>query len=357
MLPLLLEPDHYVACALDLGANAEFRAYWLDLFRNHFPSLMEEAFKEATWRGEEPAGVRFRCDAATRLFYSYLDELHEDPSRYGRLDIRAICLYRETVLRQTGFDDPYRLTKAQENDAALTLLPSLLAELDQTPARQLPRRLIDGVFAGNVFDLGVETTLELFQSGGVDFHEIRAKLKPRPWLIDDLDAWVDRLLNTATYQRVVLFVDNAGCDIVLGMIPLARYLLSRGTAVVLTANSTASLNDITHAELVALIESIAAWDSIIGRARTDGALELIPSGNTSPLIDLTQCSPELVNAIDQQGADLIVLEGMGRSLESNYVARFSCDTLKIAMIKDQGVARAIGGEVYDLVLRFEPTTG
>ncbi len=36
----------------------------------------------------------------------------------------------------------------------------------------------------------------------------------------------------------------------LGMVPLARELLRRGTNVVLSANSTPALNDITHPELV-----------------------------------------------------------------------------------------------------------
>ncbi len=44
--------------------------------------------------------------------------------------------------------------------------------------------------------------------------------------------------------------DNAGTDVVLGMVPLARELLRRGTNVVLSANSTPALNDITHPELV-----------------------------------------------------------------------------------------------------------
>jgi hypothetical protein len=44
--------------------------------------------------------------------------------------------------------------------------------------------------------------------------------------------------------------DNAGTDVVLGMVPLVRELLRRGTNVVLSANSTPALNDITHPELV-----------------------------------------------------------------------------------------------------------
>ncbi len=45
---------------------------------------------------------------------------------------------------------------------------------------------------------------------------------------------------------------------------------------------------------------------------------------------------------------------MGRAVESNYDARFDCDCLKLAMIKDEGVASAMGAEVFDLICRFEP---
>lgn len=33
------------------------------------------------------------------------------------------------------------------------------------------------------------------------------------------------------YQRVIMFVDNAGADVVLGMIPFARELLRMGAEV------------------------------------------------------------------------------------------------------------------------------
>jgi hypothetical protein len=35
----------------------------------------------------------------------------------------------------------------------------------------------------------------------------------------------------APHRKAILFVDNAGADVVLGMIPLARELLKRGTEV------------------------------------------------------------------------------------------------------------------------------
>lgn len=368
VLPLLADPQRYVACGHDLGLSASRRAYWLGLFRKHFASLVEEAIAEATDRGESESAARRRCDAAAKDFYAYLDEVAQQPQKYGRLDILAICIVREQILRHHGFEDPYRLAKARENIAALHLLPTVLRELDQLPLSVQAARVIEGILAGNIFDLGAPETLGLFRSKpgqagstgdqpptpSVDFFSTRSKLKPRPWLIDDLDPLVDRLTAGRPHDCALLFVDNAGSDVVLGMIPLARYLLRRGSAVILSANSTPSLNDATHAELTELVRTVAEWDQTVAGALAHGQLELIPSGNGYPLIDLSRCSRELVAAVNQRGVDFVVLEGMGRSLETNFEARFVCDALKIAMIKDPNVAEALGGQVYDLVVKFEP---
>ena len=353
-LPLLASPQCYVACGLDLANDPEMCAYWLNLFRSHFPTLLEEAVTEAAFRNADRQQTHEDCQAAADAFNAYLDRLALDPGRDGRLDILTICRKRQQVLRAFGLDDPYRLIKQRENEAALSLLPAWLDELDATDTEILPGRLIEGVFAGNVFDLGVQATLDLFRAGDLDFHSLRSKLKSRPWLIDNLDPWVDRLKRRIPYRCAVLFVDNAGCDIVLGMIPFARYLLSRGTEVILAANSLPALNDITHDELASLIKAISPHDPLIADAVRDGRLELIPTGNDTPLIDLAYCDPRLNRQIADRGVDLIVLEGMGRSLESNFNAQFTCDALKIAMIKDMGVARTVNGNLYDLVLRYEP---
>ncbi len=353
VLPLLADPQGYLPCAWELGPDKQRLAYWLALFRNHFPSLMEEAVNEGRARGLDAAEIERRADQAAAVFYRYLDALAQQPSKFGRLDILAICVERERVLREFGFDDAYRLAKEKENHAAMALLPGVLADLDALPNQERAMRLIEGVFAGNIFDLGVSATLELYKSGGADFHETRSKLKPRPWLFDDLDRWLDRWHHGQVYQSAVLFVDNAGFDIVLGMIPLARALLKRGTGVVMTANTTASLNDITHAELEVMIGEVARWDATIRDALAKGSLELVPSGNGTPLIDLSKCSSALNEAVSRRAVDLVVLEGMGRALESNFEATFTCDVLKIAMVKDIGVASVLGGEVFDLALKFD----
>ena len=78
----------------------------------------------------------------------------------------------------------------------------------------------------------------------------------------------------------------------------------------------------------------------------------VASGNSAPLIDLTEVSEELNAAADS--ADLLILEGMGRSVESNFDARFAVDTAKLALLKDARVAERIGGKLFEIVCKFEP---
>ncbi len=54
--------------------------------------------------------------------------------------------------------------------------------------------------------------------------------------MDDFDLFKERMLGSGEkkprpYKRALLFVDNSGADIVLGMLPLARELVRRGTEV------------------------------------------------------------------------------------------------------------------------------
>ena len=271
----------------------------------------------------------------------------------GRLTILMICHARERALRAAGIDDAYRLAKQIDTEDALHHLPAVLAQLDALPSAERYEAEIRGVFAGNIYDLGAVKTVDMFTDRRVDFDAVRAQLKPRPWRFDALDAWQQRR-ERGPWHCAVLFVDNAGPDVVLGMLPLARGLLRDGTGVILTANSTPSLNDVTHDELTELVGRVAASDAVMRDALADGRLTLVPSGNGAPLIDLTALSAELVEAVAERGVDLVVLEGMGRAIESNFDAAITCDCLKIAMIKDAGVAKALGGELFDLVMKFEP---
>lgn len=358
VFPRLADPAGYVACRWDLAADADKRAYWLALFARHWPSLLSHARQEAADRGLAAADVEQRVQQADADFRGWLNAVGREPDRCGRLDILTICEARQAAIDAVGLHDPYRLVKARENELAIKLLPARLRELDAMEPATRAHDVIEGVFAGNIFDMGAISTNAMFESGRVDFHAVRAKLRPRPWFDDDLDAWAAVVGDGNRCRRAVLFVDNAGPDVLLGMFPLARDLLQRGSRVLLTANTGPSLNDVTHGELVELVGRIAGWDAATAAALDDGRLTLLPSGNGQPLIDLSRVSPALADAVEggdkSRGCDLVVLEGMGRAVESNYDARFTCDCLKLAMIKDEGVASAMGAEVFDLVCRFEP---
>lgn len=54
--------------------------------------------------------------------------------------------------------------------------------------------------------------------------------------MDDFDLFKEKMLGSGEkkphqYRRALLFVDNSGADVILGMLPLARELLRRGTEV------------------------------------------------------------------------------------------------------------------------------
>ena len=65
---------------------------------------------------------------------------------------------------------------------------------------------------------------------------------------------------------------------------------------------------------------------------------------------LRQISPEL--AREAETADLVVLEGMGRAIETNLHTRFVCDSLNLGMIKHPEVAQCLKGRLFDVVCKF-----
>jgi uncharacterized protein with ATP-grasp and redox domains len=199
--------------------------------------------------------------------------------------------------------------------------------------------------------MGAEATAKAFLGRSPDFFATRQSLAPRPWLIDDYDALADRLLTGPVHRKAVFFIDNAGSDFLLGALPMMRWLALRGTRVVLAANERPTLNDMT-------IHDVNAWWPRIVEAEpslADLPIERVSTGTGEPLIDLSRVSQELNDAAGD--ADLVVIEGMGRGVESNLDASFNCDALILAMLKDDVVASRVGGKLYDVVCRFGLATG
>jgi len=122
--------------------------------------------------------------------------------------------------------------------------------------------------------------------------------------------------------------------------------------VVLAANEKPSINDITAAELAPLLARAAAGDALLSRCLAERALRVVSSGNDLGVIDLSRVSAE-VAAEAADGCDLVIMEGMGRGIETNLRAAFSCDSAKLGMIKVGGVGWCVGGGTGRKGLRFE----
>jgi type II pantothenate kinase len=351
--PLLREGRDYDPNIFDMLTNTTERDYWLDTLERLQSGLVERALVS------EPSSsdAKERAENFDNVFKSHLSRLREEPAAYGRIGLADLFEMREECLRFFRFNDVYEDVKKQENESALLVLPDLLAEIDSLNDDERLLAIVEGVLAGNIFDWGSQGTLDLYRNGTIlEIYRNARSTVNRPWAIDDYDALRDRLNapNAKQYRKALLFCDNSGADIILGMLPFARELLKRGTSVVLVANSLPAINDITATELTGILQATKSLDSQLEIAIDSGALSVVSSGSGSPCLDFRRLSNEA--CVAARDADLIVLEGMGRAIHTNYRAQFSCDTIKLAMIKNQRLAEKLfgpRGEIWDCVVRFE----
>jgi type II pantothenate kinase len=338
----LADPVSYVACSWDLTTDTAGRNHWVTFFKRHLDTILKLGVDSAKSKAEAVT----RAESCKREFFKTFDGFAENPSGYGRVTILTLDGWRDECLRRWGFDDPFADLKNRENEKMLPLLAAVCGEIDSLNGRAQLDALILGLFAGNIFDMGADATAKAFLGKSPDFFATRASISRRPWLIDDYDAVAERFLSGPIHRKAVFFIDNAGSDFLLGAIPMMRWLALRGTRIVLAANDRPTLNDMTVGDVRAWWPRVVEAEPSIGKLPID----IVGTGTAEPLIDLGRVSGDLnVAAAD---ADLVILEGMGRGVESNLDAEFSCDAVNIAMIKDSAVAGRHGGKVFDVVCRF-----
>jgi damage-control phosphatase, subfamily II, stand-alone protein len=344
----LKDPGSYVASPWDFSQDAAARVHFIAFFRQQYLQTMRLAVDQAVLEGNDRADARCRADECKVRFFGFLDQLAQDPAQFGRATILTIDHIRDGLPREAGFADPYLHQKRQQNAQALPFLASVCRDLDQLAGRSQLEAVIRGAMAGNIFDMGVAATAQRMLSSNLDFIHTRDSLPARPWRVDGLDALAQRVLEAPAHRKAIVLVDNAGSDFVLGMVPLCRYLAQRGTEVLIAGNELPTLNDMTCSDIRALWPDLASAEHSLG----DLPIRVVSTGTGEPLIDLLAVSDELNG--EAADADLVILEGMGRALESNFDAVLDCDTLKLAMIKEEYVAAWLGGKLYDVVCRFDP---
>ncbi|XP_064938800.1 damage-control phosphatase At2g17340-like [Musa acuminata AAA Group] len=318
---------------------------WIDLFLNSVPSFRQRAENDPT-----VVDAPIKAEKFAQRYTAMLEDMKKNPeSNGGPPDCVLLCRLREQVLRELGFRDIFKKVKDEENAKAISLFEGVVRLNDaiEDDSKRV-ENLIRGILAGNIFDLGSAQLAEVFAKDGMSFLASCQNLVSRPWVIDDLDDFKMKW-TTKTWKKAVIFVDNSGADIILGVLPFARELLRRGTTVVLAANDLPSINDVTYPELVEIISKLKDENGQLMGVDASGLL-IANSGNDLPVIDLSNVSPDL--AYLASDADLIILEGMGRAIETNLYAQLKCDSIKIGMVKHPEVAQFLGGRLYDCVFKY-----
>uniref|UniRef100_A0A8C7RZN6 4'-phosphopantetheine phosphatase n=1 Tax=Oncorhynchus mykiss TaxID=8022 RepID=A0A8C7RZN6_ONCMY len=298
-LPLLQDPSSYIPDTVDLSEDALAREYWLYCFEEALDGVVKRAVAS---QPDLPEAAE-RAEKFRHKYQHKLQTLRHQPFAYGSLTVRSLLDTREHCLNEFNFPDPYSKIKQGENDMALNVLES------------------DPEFG---------------------FEHAKLQLEERPWLVDAYDQWLERLKGPP-HKCALFFVDNK--------------LICRGTEVVLASNSSPALNDVTNSELQILTERIAAMDLVIQSAVKEDRLTLVQSGSSSPCLDLSRLDKVLAGVVRERHVDLVIIEGMGRAIHTNYYAILSCESLKMAVIKNSWLADRLGGKLFSVVFKYEVPPG
>ncbi|KAJ3213487.1 hypothetical protein HDU67_002821 [Dinochytrium kinnereticum] len=277
--PTILDMTTYHPDTLDLS-EPTVQHYWIDLLGKNLHDLVEMVIE---WQGSSESS-KTRASSFENMYRDHLQRLRKEPNAYGPLSVRSLLNLREQCLREMGFVDIFEGVKKAENATALSILPKLLSDCDAVADEDILEYLTDNILAGNMYDWGSTSVLELLRSGELDFRT--AKLKVRhPQKFDHLDTLKNKFKKKA-YKKAIIFVDNSGADVVLGIIPFARYLISRGCTVILAANTRPSVNDVTAYELEGILEQAAEADAKLKDYWEGKRLKVVGTGSSSPCLGI-----------------------------------------------------------------------
>ena len=89
---------------------------------------------------------------------------------------------------------------------------------------------MDGISKRYICDWGARAiTNIILRDKTFDFTAALESIQKRPWLMDDLEKWLERLQGKNHHRCAGIFVGNSGGGVILGVLPFACELLKRGT--------------------------------------------------------------------------------------------------------------------------------
>ncbi|CAJ1976399.1 unnamed protein product [Sphenostylis stenocarpa] len=318
---------------------------WINLLLRTIPTFKKHAEGDTS----VPDAAN-KAETFAQRYARILEDYKKDPAGQDEpLDIFTLCRIREQILRELGFTDIFKNIKDVENTNAMSLFENVVRLNDaiEDEEKRL-ENLIRGIFAGNIFDLGASQLAETFSKDGVSFLATCQNLVPRPWVIDDLETFKMKW-SKKSWKKASVIYHFGYSSICKGAPSAGKSEGQERIVVILAANELPSLNDVTYTELTEIISKLKGEDGCLMGVSTSN-LVVANSGNDLPIIDLTGVPQEL--ACLAKDVDLVILEGMGRGIESNLYAQFTCDSLNIAMVKHREVAEFLGARLYDCVIKY-----
>ncbi|KAG5894577.1 hypothetical protein JTB14_021557 [Gonioctena quinquepunctata] len=349
--PLLKNPEHYIPDTIDLTNNIKERNYWLPCLERMVKKFVDKAQQ---LNPDDPRATE-KAEICFKEFHSLVQQATLDPTILKPLSVRTLLEFNENNLRANKLEDAWLSQKESESTQALTQFKERLDHidsLDDFKGRWL--EIIRGALAGNVFDWGSKAVTDILEkSKCFGFSHALTTIQKRPWFHDDFDQWVERV-ERRTYKACVIFVDNSGVDFILGILPMARELLSYGTKVIMTANSYPALNDVTFPELNLYCCKAAEHCAILKGSINNGQLLTVENGQKGPCLDLSDLSQELCELM--KTVDLVIIEGMGRAVHTNLYAELSVDCFKLAVLKNEWLAQSLGAQQFSVICNFKPAS-
>jgi len=349
VLSSLLDRESYLPGLWDLSRDGEAKAYWIRTLKRNLQHMVDVYSREASPKD------RKRCKEAQTEYLEYLAEFESNPTPDSPRTVNALVEVRQDVFEKHGIPDPYKSLKDTENTAALAALDAL--DLPVPGEKPLPdglRWAFSMIMAGNFFDMGSAEAREEHTGVSKALVGRALQITAKRWFRDDLQQLTSYLERGPRGNgTVVICIDNAGAEIVLGVTHLIRELASVGFAFTLVANESAALNDMTATETIELLRMAGNFEPEMASLAEASRLEVISSGSRTSGIDMTRVSTAFNESVGR--AEVLIVIGQGRAIETNWKTRLSIPWARAAVVKDKLVARAVGCEVFDPLLTFETT--
>jgi uncharacterized protein with ATP-grasp and redox domains len=343
----LISPNDYLPGLWDMVADIGARAYWLPALKKNSRHMLDSFIEKASPK------MKPKCDDAHDQFCAFLDDFAKKLDPDGPRTVNELVHRRQEIFTACGIPDPYKDLKSADNARAL----EMLRECKETVPPDIPdskrlRWIVSLVMAGNLLDMGSAEARRLHKEAKVTVLERTAEVAGKKWFRDDLKDFEAKIeAGPQGNGVIVICIDNAGAEIVLGVTTFVKHLASKGYLPTIAANEVPALNDMTAAETLPLLDTIAETDYELKYLLNEGTLNVISSGSVTSGLNMLRVSPEF----DKLAADaeLLILFGQGRAVETNWSTQLSIPCARVATVKDPSVAGAVGCQVFDPLLTIE----